>query len=111
MVFSCRRYSSRDSYTIVPESGGSLSSSGRGSSLIINRRNNEITSTGESKRMASRARLSDAVVTGYLFGLALLNRRSYLHLYLPDSISAPSSYDNAILAYGVFGIISLLQSE
>lgn len=32
-------------------------------------------------------------------------------LCLPGTLNPPTSYDKAVLAYGIFGIISLLQSE
>lgn len=44
------RYVSKDTYHIIPESGGTLDANGSGSTLIIDRRKNEVTSTSACSR-------------------------------------------------------------
>lgn len=102
------RYISKDAYHLIPESGGTLSAKGSGSTLVIDRRNNEITSSGTWQKKLN---------IDYACGMYICSRSSssneWLSSFLPitDSLNPPASYDQAVLAYGVFGIISLLQSE
>lgn len=81
-----------------------MSSNGRGSSLIIDRRNNEITSSGECYLMVMPYGLLRCR-SKYCFGwFAFL-------LDFIDTLNPPTRYDKAVLGYGIFGIISLLQSD